>query len=31
MRTGDSGTGYTSGVAYNDTSAKTFSRGDSDE
>ena len=28
---GDSGTGYTSGVAYNDTSAKTFSRGDSDE
>ncbi|KDV89587.1 maltoporin [Raoultella ornithinolytica 2-156-04_S1_C1] len=28
---GDSGAGYTSGVAYNDTSAKTFSRGDSDE
>ena len=28
---GDSGTGYTSGVAYNDTSAKTFSRGDNDE
>lgn len=28
---GDSGTSYTSGVAYNDTSAKTFSRGDSDE
>ncbi|WP_434637407.1 maltoporin [Klebsiella sp. I138] len=28
---GDSGTGYTSGVAYSDTSAKTFSRGDSDE
>ncbi|MGE0972375.1 maltoporin [Klebsiella sp. WOUb02] len=28
---GDSGAGYTSGVAYNDTSAKTFSRGDNDE
>ncbi len=28
---GESGAGYTSGVAYNDTSAKTFSRGDSDE
>ncbi|HDR2754199.1 maltoporin [Enterobacter sp. RHBSTW-00175] len=27
----DSGTGYDSGVAYSDTSAKTFSRGDSDE
>ena len=27
----DSGAGYTSGVAYNDTSAKTFSRGDNDE
>lgn len=27
----DSGAGYTSGVAYSDTSAKTFSRGDSDE
>lgn len=28
---GDSGTGFTPGVAYNDTSAKTFSRGDNDE
>ncbi|MGK3225577.1 maltoporin [Enterobacter soli] len=28
---GDSGAGYDSGVAYSDTSAKTFSRGDSDE
>ncbi|HDR2793468.1 maltoporin [Enterobacter cloacae] len=27
----DSGAGYDSGVAYSDTSAKTFSRGDSDE
>ncbi|WP_370962931.1 maltoporin [Enterobacter hormaechei] len=27
----DSGAGYTSGVAYSDTSAKTFSRGDNDE
>jgi maltoporin len=27
----DSGAGYTSGVAYSDTSAKTFSRGDTDE
>lgn len=28
---GDSGAGYDSGIAYSDTSAKTFSRGDSDE
>ncbi|MBA7856291.1 maltoporin [Enterobacter cloacae complex sp. 2024EL-00215] len=27
----DSGAGYDSGIAYSDTSAKTFSRGDSDE
>jgi maltoporin len=27
----NSDTGYTSGVAYSDTSAKTFSRGDNDE
>ncbi|MEB6379453.1 maltoporin [Leclercia adecarboxylata] len=28
---GDTDAGYTSGVAYNDTSARTFSRGDNDE
>ncbi len=28
---GDTNAGYTSGVAYNDTSARTFSRGDNDE
>ncbi|HDT2096553.1 TPA: maltoporin [Enterobacter roggenkampii] len=28
---GDSGAGYDSGIAYSDTSAKTFGRGDSDE